>query len=1013
MLLAGTVCADELGSYTPSNGSVEKQTKSAARFKLQDSVSAKSIKLDKVTSAEKDQLRHNNSSLQTKGLQIGIGRMVPAATAATVNSSALNWQSLATGGQAAMLQVTSAEAVAIRVGLKVANLPKGAELRFAGSANSAEVLGPVTAQRVMRYPVYWTPLVFGDTVTIEISVPAGASTHDVKFSVSGVSHLVSSPLKIDDKALQEQSSSCSLELDAVCYFNQPAVQTTANAVARMEYTESTGGAYLCTGTLLNSLTPNVPYFWGANHCISDDPTASTLNTFWFYQSSACNSAGPNLNYVTLYDGALLLYTNSTDDGTLLRLYDNAPVGASYSAWDSTAIALNSAMIGIHHPYGDLKKYSAGNFVGYNTWNGVGSYNQVVFSSGLTEPGSSGSGLFVLNSAGHYALRGGLKGGNTTCASPQGYDLYSRFDLAYPYISQWLFSATAPANLLFGSITNITPTGATLSETADAATTAYVVVVPSTATPPSTSQVLAGTDAFGTSTISAHWSLQANAAGSVNLTGLSSNTNYRAYVASKDANGGISNAAYLSFTTALGQVTQTDVRTYVPAAAATGGYVSFLRVINTGPNASPITVARIDPTSGNVQASGQLTASLGAGQSMTYTAQQVETAMNLSMAAADRPRIRVGASNTTIGVQSFLLQPGGVFNEVSPAQSGSTVIVPTYIPAAAAPTGYESYLRVINTGTVGTQVTIARIDPSTGITGTPATLIANLQAGAAMSFVGSQIESALGLSLSATDRPQMVVTGTTSTLDAQSFFIQPGGAFTDVSSSQTGTTVNVRTYVPAATAGYTSYLKIINNSNTAASVNATVIDGQTGNSGATAILLPNLAAGAGVTLDASHIEKVLGVSLPASSRPRISLTSSANLTVQSFLLQPGGAFNEVSGAQTGTSVTLATYIPAADAVNGYSSYIRVINTAQSSTLVTVALIDQNTGITGNPAILTVILPAQAAWSFSPSQVEKALGIVIPAGTRPRIVVEGNGSNVLEVQSFLTQPGGVFTNVSGGQ
>lgn len=1013
---AGAAFADQLGPYTPGPARIEKQVKAAAKFKLQDTLPpAKSIRLETLPAADKAQLKHNNSSRQEKATQVGIGRVVPPASAAAVKSAALGWQTLTTGGQAAAFTVTSPGAVAMRIGLKVTRLPAGAEFRFAGSGNLAEVLGPVSAERSMRNPVYWSPVVQGETVTVEVYLPPGTSAGDADFSVSAVSHLVTSPVQPDSASLMEQSTStsCNLEQDAVCYYGTAAIQNTANSVARMEFTESDGNGYLCTGTLLNSLVQNTPYFWTANHCISDATTANTLNTFWFYQSSVCNGSIPNLGYVTLYDGASLLYHDSTYDGSLLLLNDATPSGATYSGWNATAIPLNAGMIDLHHPMGDFKKISLGNYVGLNTWNGVGSYSQVTWTKGITEGGSSGSGLFVLNSAGQYELRGGLRGGTVNCTSPYGYDLYSRLDLAYPSIKQWIFNAVPPANIVSGSIQAITATSAILSVTANAATTAYYVVLPSSAPQPSTSQVLAGTDAYNVKANSGQWALPANIATGTNLTGLSSNTSYDVYVAAQDANGGITNAQYLPFTTLAGHAVQTDIRTYVPYAAATGGYESFLRVINTGSVASPITVARIDGQTGVVQSQGTLVASLGAGASTTFTAKQVETAMGMMMAASDRPRIRVGATNTTISAQSFLLQPGGVFNEVSPAQTGSTIVVPTYIPAAAAPTGYESYLRVINTGSVATAVTIARTDPTTGLTGTPATLINSLPAGAAMSFVGSQIETALGLTLSASDRPQMLVTGASSTLDAQSFFIQPGGAFTDVSSSQSGSTVKVRTYVPAAASGYTTYLKIINNSNTAAAVTATVIDGPTGVPGASGILLPSLAANAGVTLTSAQVETALGVSLPALSRPRLSLTSPANLTVQSFLLQPGGAFNEVSGAQTGPSITVETYIPAADAVTGYTSYLRVINTGQASVPVTAALIDPVTGQTGTPATLVASLPPQAALSFSPSQVETALGITIPQGSRPRIIINGDGVTVLEVQSFLIQPGGVFTNVSGGQ
>ncbi|HXA48085.1 MAG TPA: hypothetical protein VNW52_10685, partial [Burkholderiaceae bacterium] len=96
-LLAGSVFADQLDSYIPHPEAVDKQVRIAARFKLQDRSSAKSIKLEKLDAADKEQLRHSNSTRQTKGLQIGIGRNVPFSA---VNSTALNWQNLPAGGKA-------------------------------------------------------------------------------------------------------------------------------------------------------------------------------------------------------------------------------------------------------------------------------------------------------------------------------------------------------------------------------------------------------------------------------------------------------------------------------------------------------------------------------------------------------------------------------------------------------------------------------------------------------------------------------------------------------------------------------------------------------------------------------------------------------------------------------------------------------------------------------------------------------------------------------------------------
>jgi len=634
-LESGAACADQLPSYTAPAGAVAPTA--PATFKLADRLtSAKAVLLQKPSDAEREQLKQNNANRQDKALQIGMPRAVPAAAAAAVQAAALNWQSVPGGGQAAIFTVNSPGAAALRLGLAVSKMPKGAELRVAGSDEPAAVRGPVSAERIMRFARYWTPVVQGETVTVEIYLPPGSAPRDAVFTLTGVSHLVSSPVKPDYSALDNASTlaACSLELDAVCYFDNPAIRTAAAAVAMMEYTDDTGAGYQCTGTLLNSQTLNAPYFWTAEHCMTDNTTANTLNTYWFYQSASCNSIVLDPTYQILFDGALLLYNDVINDGALLRLNDAAPAGATFSGWDSTSIPVSTAMIGIHHPYGAVDRISFGNFTGLGTFNGEGSYNLVTYTSGLTEPGSSGSGLLTQNSAtGQYVLRGGLKGNNTSCSNPNGYNVYSRFDLAYPSIQQWLSNTVAPANIVSATVQGISAVSATLTVTANAATTGHFVVLPSTAPAPGTSQVLTGSDSFGAPANSGQWAIQANVAATVDLSGLAANTSYHVYFAAEDVNGGISNVQSLAFSTLASALTQTNVRTYVPFADASNGYQSFIRVANTGATASPITVARIDPQSGQVQASGQLATSLRSGAAITFTAQQVEAALGVSLAAS--------------------------------------------------------------------------------------------------------------------------------------------------------------------------------------------------------------------------------------------------------------------------------------------------------------------------------------------------------------------------------------------
>ncbi|WP_289240874.1 hypothetical protein [Delftia sp.] len=51
-----------------------------------------------------------------------------------------------------------------------------------------------------------------------------------------------------------------------------------------------GQGYVCSGTLINDKAGSgTPYFLTANHCISTQTVASTLETSWFYRTPSCNS----------------------------------------------------------------------------------------------------------------------------------------------------------------------------------------------------------------------------------------------------------------------------------------------------------------------------------------------------------------------------------------------------------------------------------------------------------------------------------------------------------------------------------------------------------------------------------------------------------------------------------------------------------------------------------------------------------------------------------------------------
>ena len=124
---------------------------------------------------------------------------------------------------------------------------------------------------------------------------------------------------------------------------------------------------------------------------------------------------------------------------LLRLKNPAPAGATFAGWDASTLAPNADVIAIHHPSGDAKKYSRGQHVADR----YAEQFTVGWLEGTTEGGSSGSGLFTRYADNSYRLRGGLYGGDASCANTGNIantanrDHYSRLDLVFPQIKQWI------------------------------------------------------------------------------------------------------------------------------------------------------------------------------------------------------------------------------------------------------------------------------------------------------------------------------------------------------------------------------------------------------------------------------------------------------------------------------------------------------------------------------------------------------------------------------------------------
>jgi hypothetical protein len=377
-------------------------------------------------------------------LALAFPRDVPA-SGSSIALAGLDWQSLPDGSRAAKIDVRSPGALALRVALSLPAIDTGVSVRFASSGDHAQVFGPIPANTIasdtQRFGVFWSPVLDGDTATIEIHVEAGTSVPAVPLTIARVSHQVVAPAtidKLDAKAVQDIGTSGACEIDIACATPQTAALTnSAKAVAAIEFTQEDGYTYLCTGQLLNdSVASNTPYFFSANHCLNSAMAARTLNSYWFFDAVACNSKTVP-PFVQQTAGAAMLARSPDFDWALVRLNAPPPAGATFSAWRADALPSSASVTVIHHPEGDLKKWSPGTTEGYQFYTDGSSFAQVLYSQGSTEPGSSGAGLLTFNNAGYYEVRGGLWRGTASCQNPAGTDEYSRIDGMLALTRQYL------------------------------------------------------------------------------------------------------------------------------------------------------------------------------------------------------------------------------------------------------------------------------------------------------------------------------------------------------------------------------------------------------------------------------------------------------------------------------------------------------------------------------------------------------------------------------------------------
>ena len=342
------------------------------------------------------------------------------------------------GGFVTRFRVTSDEAAGLRVRLDLGVVPGAMAMRVQGS-DPARIetmdIDPTLG------PESWTPWTDGSTQLIELWSRVRPSDDAVR--VGAVLHMVTKTLAKASAASCTISTACASGDDPTL---DGLIAERKKSVARIQFVRG-GSGFLCTATLIDTPRRPQPYLLTANHCIDDQPAATSMTTLWFYESTDCGLDNPNGLEVQVAGGAQLAFTSFNIDSTLLLLNHPAPAGSLPAPLNPALASAGESMVSISNPHGDTLRWGTGT-VGELLRDDERPYDMygVNFNRGLIEPGSSGSGLFIARN-GHLELRGVLSQGadDLSCTQPTLFTLYTRLEAFYPEIAAYIGATTLSAD----------------------------------------------------------------------------------------------------------------------------------------------------------------------------------------------------------------------------------------------------------------------------------------------------------------------------------------------------------------------------------------------------------------------------------------------------------------------------------------------------------------------------------------------------------------------------------------
>lgn len=339
-------------------------------------------------------------------------------------------------------RVRVAGAWRLRLHLEKVSLPAGTRLWVWGAGEEPrpfglELLGPDGD--------LWTPSVGGEDMFLEIAVPAGLAGETARLEVREVGEIFRLGSLIP---AFEPLGGCIQDASCIGTGTFDAIAAARKAVAHLEF-EDGGDLFICSGGLLNDAPGSgTPYLLTANHCFSNQASASSLEAFWDFQTSSCNGAVPNLNSLPRSNGATLLATGESSDFTFVRL-NSVPVGRVFLGWTTNVLAAGTVLHRLSHPAPDFdpfpQSYSRTTVsTSTDTCSGAPRprYLYALPSLGGTFGGSSGSPVMIQGGIVVGQLNGGCGDDPEDGCAAGSSEIDGAFSSTFPAIAQFLGTVQA-------------------------------------------------------------------------------------------------------------------------------------------------------------------------------------------------------------------------------------------------------------------------------------------------------------------------------------------------------------------------------------------------------------------------------------------------------------------------------------------------------------------------------------------------------------------------------------------